>query len=98
MEAEIEITAAPVHFAGYPDVEKSVQGLRVKAMQSEWENGAIVEGSRTCYRVMGSDLFNSIQAAGNTHNISRDQIPSMLTFRPSHCSVVAWTDNNHGKR
>ena len=98
MEVTIQITASTPHCAGNPELNAALKGLRVKAMQSEWERGAIVEGSRTCYRVSGGDLFKAIEAAGNPHNIKRSEIPGLLTFRPSHCSVVGWTDNNPGKR
>jgi hypothetical protein len=98
MEVEIQITASTPHFADNPDLDASVQGLKVKAMQSEWERDAIIEGSRTCYRVSGWDLFKAIEAAGNPHCINRNQIPALMTFRPSHCRVTAWTDNNPGKR
>jgi hypothetical protein len=97
MEVVIEFKPPISHFAGRPDFDKAVEGLRVKAMASEWENGILVEGSKDCYRVTGLDLFKAIQATGNIHRIKRNQIPALLTLRPSQCHVVTWYDNNPGK-
>jgi len=85
----IEITDDLPHFAGRPKFQIAVRGLRVKARQDEWEDGATVEGSRICYSVWGKDLHRAIMLSGNIHRISLQELPIHLALRPSHCTVIA---------